>query len=184
MNPNEESSSDESEDGDHEIEKHKCVYCSKVYSKVSNLKNHVDIAHRGRRFICSICKKENTTKYSLARHMSLKHPETEVMNIQENEVYVADKIELTESAKDALILRLKSEIMEKDKIIEQQENIIEKMKSELLSLKISGNLQAEDKSKQCELQIEANNQADVLLPLKRTNFPMSLKAWNYWAKKK
>lgn len=97
-----------------------CEFCDKTFSKVANKNHHVKTKHKGRRYICGICKDDDeknekmTSKFAYKRHMKRVHKIRELKNVDEAEHYVADSVEMMESAKDALIIRLQKELEEKN----------------------------------------------------------------------
>ena len=50
-----------------------CKFCSKVFSKLSNLNRHMKVAHQGLRFQCLVCTKKFTCKESLSLHSKVFH---------------------------------------------------------------------------------------------------------------
>lgn len=113
----------------------RCQFCNKMFSKVANLNDHIAVKHKGRRFICTICQEEQTTKASHIRHMERRHPDQPVENVREKEFYATNKIEMTEAAKNALLERFSKELVNKNKIISKQKKIIAELRDELDQLK-------------------------------------------------
>mmetsp|Transcript_2578 Transcript_2578/g.5860 ORF Transcript_2578/g.5860 Transcript_2578/m.5860 type:complete len:204 (-) Transcript_2578:7-618(-) len=52
-----------------------CPYldCSKVYSKVSNLRAHIQAFHEGKRVVCKVCCKDFAYRHTLEKHMAACH---------------------------------------------------------------------------------------------------------------
>lgn len=98
----------------------KCEGCGKNYSSVSAKNQHFKTKHKGRRFVCEEpeCDSESfVSKFAYLRHMERYHAQITPSNT--NEVYISHKTEMSDAAKDALIDRLKTELAEKDQIIEE-----------------------------------------------------------------
>lgn len=183
-----------------------CEYCPKTFSKISNKNTHMKIKHVGRRFICTECNEVFTTKFTHVRHMKRSHPHvTNPQNIDENEVYVADNIEMTDAAKSALIKRLRKEIEQKDKRIKKYKKKVKKLRARLKNENAAETPSPQQSSNQDEeepagiqsseipqlssvmqttslegpSQIESNNQDDqdgsMLL-----QSSIGLEAWNQW----
>ena len=58
-----------------------CHICHSKFTKISNLKRHFRTEHLGLRFHCSQCPSEFRRKEYLKKHVSKKHPTTEMDNI-------------------------------------------------------------------------------------------------------
>lgn len=112
----------------------RCEICNKSFSKKANLNVHVAVSHKGRRYICTICEEDQTTKASYLRHMKRRHPEHPVENVSEKECYSEGKIQMTEKAKDALLERLSKELVNKNKTISNQKKTIANLKKEVTEL--------------------------------------------------
>lgn len=96
----------------------KCDHCKKKFDSVSAKNVHVESKHKGRRFICPLCDEDFHSKFAYDRHLDRKHKDRkEATKGAENAVYIAEKIEMTPAAKDALIQRLRTENEEKDRQI-------------------------------------------------------------------
>lgn len=119
-----EDDSDRSQDDLNDVQRVKCDFCSKTYSKISNLNTHIKIKHNGRRFICKYCKEEQTTKDSHIRHLNRKHTGKSIDDISENEFFINERVEMTNSAKNALIKRLTSQVNLQKTVITDLKNIL------------------------------------------------------------
>lgn len=112
-----------------------CYICKKKYSKIANMKNHFQIKHLGKRYVCEICKEEQISKFSYLRHIKRWHKirktKDQAKKATENEVYISDRIEMSDSAKDALIKRLRKEIVQQTKLIQSQKSTILSLRQEL-----------------------------------------------------
>lgn len=75
------------------------------YSKKSNLQNHIKNKHKNRRFICSYCNLENSTKFALKRHIQRRHKNIQEVTADECENYIMD--EEVVSSEKALATKVK-----------------------------------------------------------------------------
>lgn len=105
--------------------------CKKRFSSISAKNVHFKSKHKGRRFICSICSEELSSKFSLQRHMERAHPQSKPADIDENEVFISDRVEMSDSAKNALIDRLRKELQEKNLEIKNYKLKIEQLEVQL-----------------------------------------------------
>lgn len=100
-----------------------CEECEKKFANISAKNQHFKSIHQGRRFICSEpeCNEDFVSNFAYLRHMDRSHPDSTPTNTKEKEVFVSHKVEMSDAAKNALIDRLKKELADKDKIIEEYE---------------------------------------------------------------
>lgn len=97
-----------------------CKGKNKRYSSKSNLNNHVRTEHDGICWICHQCGVEQSSKFSLARHMQRKHPEKAIENLDEQKFQFKARKEMTTQAKDLLIKKLSllyGQIREENKVL-------------------------------------------------------------------
>ena len=107
--------------------KFKCKYCNKILSSQGSLSNHINkskqcISQRTKTkcetkkiFSCKICPKVYKSKQSLNNHMKTHNKELE---------------------KDKIIERLRIQLLEKETIINQKDNMIEKLQNDLKEVAI------------------------------------------------
>lgn len=128
----------------------KCEKCEKN-SALSAKNQHSKSAHEGRRFICSECNDDFASNFAYLRHIERTHPDSKPINTKENEVFVSHKVEMSETAKNALIDRLKKELEDKNKIIEEYEMKFKDLENKLKRMNL------ETKTVRSEIGVKAVN---------------------------
>lgn len=120
-----------------------CQYCGRNFSKASNKQAHIEKDHKGLRWLCAICDKEQVSKHSHLRHYKKCHPGEALVDADANMRYVDGPDQLPEKAKDSVIYNLQ----EQNKILKTlamnfRERLLNKIK-EIIELKASSGLDIE-----------------------------------------
>lgn len=123
--------SDSSEEIDTDVEGVYCEVCGKKFGSISSKNSHFRSKHQGRCFICPICNDDFVSKFALERHVERFHSPKKLTAPDENEFYVEHKVEMSNASKDALISRLKTELQEKNSIIDELKSTIERLQSQI-----------------------------------------------------
>lgn len=120
-----------------------CQFCSKMFSKISNLNTHIRAEHEKHRFECPICEKLFKSSYALRQHINnpklhekranrsrFFDTKTTIVIPNENGGY-----ELSDSAKNELITKLKLEIVSLEAESKSLRSTIGKYKTQIKSLR-------------------------------------------------
>lgn len=83
-----------------------CELCGQKFSKLANLKTHIEKKHKGLRWICPICDAEQVTKFSHVRHYNKVHSDAPPIDADANMRYTDGSDHLPEKAKDSVIQNL------------------------------------------------------------------------------
>lgn len=142
----------------------KCEECGKEYSSLSAKNQHYKSKHKGRRFLCTEpgCDEDFVSKFAYQRHMERAHLESPI-DTEENEVYISDKVEMSDDAKNALIDRLKNELEAKDKIIEEYKLKVNELETKLHQVNLVKPLSSELGLKALNHWIEKTSETNHLL---------------------
>lgn len=104
------------------VAKIECDVCSKPFSSTSSLNSHKKSKHEGRGWMCPVCQRTLASKYAYIRHTKRAHRSKRIdvveANAQVQEVYVRDDVaEMSEAAKNVLIVNLRKKVAKRDKTI-------------------------------------------------------------------
>lgn len=123
----------------------RCKFCSKTFSKNSNLNIHVRADHDKQRYECPICQKLLKSSYALKKHVTNPKIHGKRANITRQFNTMSTKMvtsknghyELSDSAKNQLINQLKWEIAALEAEKKSHISTIEKYKEQINSLRLS-----------------------------------------------
>lgn len=115
-----------------------CDQCSRSYCKASNLKQHKEVKHSGKAWVCPFCHRNQASKHSHQRHLkrcpNAKNKET---HPDSNSFYLKSRKEYTAKSASNLIERLqKVRVAQHKAIVDLKERLLRSLKRNIALKKI------------------------------------------------
>lgn len=113
--------------------------CFRMFVTTSGLKTHVDREHKGKRYLCSFCRKYFASKFSLNRHILDTHNDEDEHQMEIEVVYEKVYEIVPKEQEDAKIQQQANEIEELESIKRSLQDEIKVLREQVKSMRSNVN---------------------------------------------